>query len=240
MRVGRLRIEYPGGVKRFGDFLVNSPAALQLGGTTVVLLVLFLIPALHPIAWIIGLLAVVVLAGVLVLWFLEWRRTQDRIDQLNARLAKAHAAIGGVSLSPVAEDEPSADTVRAERIRELFPTGSGLVQELRVESGFSPLPTALVAPLREFLDEFSHASFENPASHFAFMDLYRAGTALTEWLDSQTQDTAGKLEMVPGDVREGGWRGFAEAREAGQRRIDAFLSTRQAFERTALENDVLG
>ena len=56
----------------------------------------------------------------------------------------------------------------------------------------------------------------------------------------QTQDTAGRLEIMPGDEREGGWREFAEARETGEQRIDAFVRARQAFERTALENDVLG
>ncbi len=235
-----MRIGYAGGVKRFGDFLVNSPAALLLGATACVLLILFLVPPIHPSAWIIGLLGVLVVIGVLLLWFLEWTRTQDRIDDLNARLAQAHAAIGGVTLSPVAEDEPSADTVRAERIRELFPTGSGLIQELRIESGFSPVPAGLLDPLRTFLDEFSHTSFENPASHFAFMDLHRAGAALSAWFGEQTQDTAGRLEIMPGDEREGGWREFAEARETGEQRIDAFVRARQAFERTALENDVLG
>ncbi|GAA4285351.1 hypothetical protein GCM10022261_28820 [Brevibacterium daeguense] len=228
-----------GHVKRLGDFLLNSPAATVLAGTAAVCLVVYLIPGLHSVAWIIGLVSVAVMLGVLMLLQQQWSQEQARIDDLNARLAEARGAIGGVTLSAPAEDEPGEDTRRAERIRELFPTTSGLVQQIRLESGFSELDPQLLVPLRTFLDEFSHTSFENQASHFAFMDFYRAGKAFAEWVDAEAREENGLLEVVPGDERPGGWRSFSDAREIGERRIDAFLRTRQSFERIALENSVI-
>jgi hypothetical protein len=226
-------------VKRLGDFLLNSPAAVVLAGTGAVCLILYLIPGLHSVAWIIGLVSVAVMLGVLMLLEQQWSQEQARIDDLNARLAEARGAIGGVTLSGPAEEEPGEDTQRAERVRDLFPTTSGLVQQIRLESGFSELDPKLLVPLRSFLEEFSHASFENQASHSAFMDFYRAGKAFAVWLDAETREENGLLEIVPGDERPGGWRSFSEARETGERRIEAFLRTRQTFERIALENNVL-
>ncbi|MBR7503097.1 hypothetical protein KCW65_23760, partial [Mycobacterium tuberculosis] len=42
-------------MKRFLDFLTNSTAAVALAAIVVVGLVLFLIPPLHPFAWVIGI-----------------------------------------------------------------------------------------------------------------------------------------------------------------------------------------
>lgn len=241
MRRPRRPVRYPGAVKRLGDFLLNSPPALQLAAAALVALVLFVIPPLHPYAWLIGLLLVVVCAGVLVQFQLQWVRDQRRIDDLNARLSKARGAdaLSGYALTTIDDDEPGPDTVAATRITELFPTDSGLVQHVRVESGFSPLAVDHLGPLRTFLDEFSTTSFENPRTHVAFMELYRAGKRFTEWVDTETRSQDGVIEIVPGDERDGGWRAFSAAREAGEASTDEFVRTRQAFQRVALENDVL-
>ena len=69
-------------MKRFLDFLTNSTSAVALAAIVVVGLVLFLIPPLHPFAWVIGIVVCLGAAAALLIFHGEWRRAQTQIDGL--------------------------------------------------------------------------------------------------------------------------------------------------------------
>ena len=223
-------------MKRFGDFLLNTPAAAAAAGVLVISLVLFLIPPLHSAAWVIGIVTVLLVAVCLLFIGVKWWQDQQRIDRLNAEIADASKTYASVGLSPIEEDEhEAADTTRAKRVLELFPKDAGLVQYMRLANGFSTLDPQLMDPLRTFLDEFKKTSFEQQSMHAAFMDVYRAGKSFDSWVSEETYIPDSALEIKPGDIREGGWHEFSAARDAGEQNMDAFLDSLRVFERTALE-----
>ena len=167
---------------------MNSWAATLILAVAVVAFVLFLIPPLHSVAWVIGLILVVITAlGVVGLAY-EWSATQARIDRLGDELTQAYEQSNRVQLSQVEEEPQNPDAESASRIRSLFPQDTGLVQELRVSQVASLSAEALRA-LDTFLSESEHASFINRDAHYAFMDLFRPGSALRDWV---------KQEMAPG------------------------------------------
>lgn len=223
-------------MKRFGDFLLNTPAAAAAAGVLVICLVLFLIQPLHGAAWVIGIVMVLLLAGCLLLIGRQWWQDQQRIDRLNAAVADASKTYAAVELSPVEEEETeAADTTRAKRILELFPQDDGLIQHMRIDNGFSTLDPQLLDPLRTFLEEFKKTSFEHPRMHPAFMNVFRAATRFESWVGEETYAPNAALEIRPGDIREGGWQEFSTARDDGEQRVDALITSLRDFERTALE-----
>lgn len=226
-------------MKRFLDFLTNSPAAVTFAVLTVLGIVAFAIPGLHPIAWIIGL--VLCLGGIVaVLMFHgEWRRAQIQIDSLRQALSVERGRMDSLGLTPVDEEvELLPDEKRAHRILDLLPDSAGLVQSLRLDATFGTLDVDELEPLHTFREEFSKSSFDNPRSHTAFMNLYRAAEALSIWVNEETRvlgsDTT-KREIRPGDTRDDGWREYTEARSRGERLGDEFVSARWEFNQTALE-----
>lgn len=226
-------------MKRFGDFLLNSPGALLLSVLGLVALVLFCVPPLHDVAWVIGIVLVAAAAGSLLLMYVQWRTSQSRIDDLYASLAEARGTVSGWGPSTPAEFAPAQDTVHARRILELFPQGEGLVKYLRVESGFSSLRNADLDLAKTFLEEFSHSSFDNPRTHFAFMEFYRAVKAFVEFIDGESTRSSDTTDIIPGDQRTGGWHEFAAARKRAEDYADSLVGSRASFERVALEADVL-
>lgn len=118
------------------------------------------------------------------------------------------------------------DERRARRILELIPDSSGLVQSLRLDATFATVAVDELEPLNTFCAEFKKASFDNPRSHTAFMNLYRAAEGLSIWVKEETQvspDDAGTREIRPGDARKDGWRGYTEAQSRGERLSDEFV-----------------
>lgn len=228
-------------MKKLAGLLLNSPAALALAALGLVCLVLFAIPPLHDVAWVIGLVAVAAMAGVLALLVREWTALQHRVDALRADLAEARDEVRHtVAPAPESAEVPlDPDTARARRVLALFPLDTGLVQHMRVETGYSPVSPTLLEPVRTFLEEFGHTSFDSARTHHAFMDLHRAAVAFIAWIDEETITDSGVHEIRPGDLRDDGWREFSQAREQGERLIDTFVAARRAFERTALETSVL-
>ncbi|WP_349828039.1 hypothetical protein [Brevibacterium litoralis] len=227
-------------MKRLTDFLLNSPAAAVLAVLAAVVLLSTAIPPLHPHAWIIALVSSLVTLGVLVLLAREWATAQRRIDGLRAELAEARGAIGeGYSAAAITDQEPSEDTTRARRILDAFPSGDGLLPHLRLAGGFTPTPEALLEPVRAFLTDTARTRFDDPRVHTAFMELHRSAQGFVEWIDAETEATDEVREIRPGDVRGDGWREFSAAKEAGERRVDAFVDARRTFERIALETEVL-
>ncbi|RAD62577.1 hypothetical protein DN508_36290, partial [Burkholderia multivorans] len=109
---------------------------------------------------------------------------------------------------------------------------------LRLDATFGTLAADELAPLHTFREEFAKSSFDNPRSHTAFMNLYRAAEALSIWVNEETRtlsDDDAKREIRPGDTREGGWREYTEARSRGESLGDRFVSARWEFKQTALE-----
>ncbi|MBX4421734.1 hypothetical protein K4H00_27385, partial [Mycobacterium tuberculosis] len=74
---------------------------------------------------------------------------------------------------------------RAQRILTLLPDEGGLVQSLRLDATFGTLAVDELAPLHTFREEFAKSSFDNPRSHTAFMNLYRAAEALSIWVNEE-------------------------------------------------------
>src|SRR5699024_1211041 len=87
-------------------------------------------------------------------------------------------------LPPVEDSvELLADERRARRVLELLPDSGGLVQSLRLDATFGTLAVDELDPLHTFCEEFKKTSFDNPRSHTAFMNLYRAAEALSIWVN---------------------------------------------------------
>lgn len=226
-------------MKRFLDFLTNSPAAVTAAVLIVLGIVAFVIPALHPIAWIIGLVLCLGFIVALLMFHGEWRRAQIQIDSLRQALSVERGRMDTLGLTPVDEEVAQLpDEKRAQRILSLLPDSGGLVQSLRLDATFGTLAVDELEPLHTFRDEFSKSSFDNPRSHTAFMNLYRAAESLSIWVNEETRvlgsDTA-KREIRPGDARKDGWREYTEARSRGERLGDEFVSARWEFNQTALE-----
>lgn len=226
-------------MKRFLDFLTNSPAAVTLSVVIVLGVVLALIPPLHPFAWVIGLLVCLGAAAALLMFHGEWRRAQTQIDALRQSLSAERGRMDAVGLTPVDEDVAQIpDETRAQRILALLPDEDGLVPSLRRDAVFGTLAVAELEPLHTFRKEFAKSSFDNPRSHTAFMNLYRSAEALSIWVNEETRELAEdatRREMRPGDAREGGWREYTEARSRGERLGDSFIAARWEFKQTALE-----
>ena len=226
-------------MKRFLDFLTNSTAAVVLAVLIVVGIVLFAIPALHPFAWLIGIVLCLGAAAALLIFHGEWRRSQTQIDALRGSLATERGRMDAVGLTPVAEEVAQIpDETRAQRILTLIPDSDGLVQSLRLDATFGTLAVDELAPLHTFREEFAKSSFDNPRSHTAFMNLYRAAEALSIWVNEETRvvaDDETKREITPGDSRKGGWREYTEARSRGESLGDTFVTARWEFKQTALE-----
>lgn len=226
-------------MKRFLDFLTNSPAAVTCAVLTVLGIVLFAVPALHPFAWIIGLFLCLGVIVALLMFHGEWRRAQIQIDSLRQLLSTERGRMDSVGLTPIdAEVEQLPDETRAQRILSLLPDSDGLVQSLRLDATFGTLQVAELEPLLTFREEFAKSSFDNPRSHTAFMNLYRAAEALSIWVKEETRVLASdttQREIRPGDTREGGWREYTEARSRGESLGDQFVSARWEFNQTALE-----
>ncbi|WP_246490330.1 hypothetical protein [Brevibacterium oceani] len=226
-------------MKRFLDFLTNSPAAVTIAVLTVLGIVAFAIPGLHGAAWIIGLVLCLGMIAALLLFHGEWRRAQQQIDALRQQLSVERGRMDTLGLTPVEEAvELLPDEKRARRILELLPDSGGLVQSLRLDATFGTLAVNELEPLHTFCQEFKKSSFDNPRSHTAFMNLYRAAEGLSIWVNEETAvsaDDSSTREIRPGDTREDGWREYTEARSRGERLSDDFVSSRWEFNQTALE-----
>lgn len=219
---------------------MNSWAATLILAVAVVALILFLIPPLHSAAWIIGLVLVVITAlGVVGLAY-EWSATQARIDRLGDELTQAYEQSNRVQLSQVDHEPQNPDAESATRIRSLFPQDTGLVQELRV-SQVASLSTESLRTLETFLSQNEHASFINRDAHYAFMDLFRTGSALRDWVKQEMAPNEGnsaELVVKPGDTREGGWHEFSRAQNDGENVAHNFVQARSTFERVVFENSL--
>ncbi|WP_309135905.1 hypothetical protein [Brevibacterium oceani] len=226
-------------MKRFLDFLTNSPAAVTIAVLTVLGIVALAIPGLQGAAWIIGLVLCLGMIAALLLFHGEWRRAQQQIDALRQQLSVERGRMDTLGLTPVEEAvELLPDEKRARRILELLPDSGGLVQSLRLDATFGTLAVDELEPLHTFCQEFKKSSFDNPRSHTAFMNLYRAAEGLSIWVNEETAvsaDDSSTREIRPGDTREDGWREYTEARSRGERLSDDFVSSRWEFNQTALE-----
>lgn len=231
-------------MKRFLDFLTNSPAAVTFAVLTVVGVIIFAIPATHPFAWIAGLVLCVGIGVALLMFHGEWRRSQKQIDDFRQALSIERGRLETVGLTPINDEVAQIpDEIAADRILALLPDTDGLVQSLRQEATFGTLEISELEALHTFRTEFAKASFDNPRSHTAFMNLYRAAQALATWVKEETMispsnDT--QREIRPGDTREGGWREYTEARTCGEKLGDSFISARWEFNQTALELGLVG
>lgn len=219
---------------------MNSWAATLILAVAVLALILFLIPPLHSVAWIIGLISAVITAlGVVGLAY-EWSSTQARIDRLGNELTQAYEQSNRVQLTQVEDEPQNPDAEYAARIRSLFPQDTGLVQELRV-SQVASLSQESLRALETFLSQSKHASFINRDAHYAFMDLFRTGSALRDWVKQEMapsdQDT-NELVVIPGDTREGGWHEFSHAQNHGENVANSFVTARSTFERVIFENSL--
>lgn len=227
-------------MKRFGDFLVNTPSALVLLAAGAVLFVCAVIPPLHGVAWLLLLIAVLLVAGTVVGWSLTWAHLQGRIDTLASEAADAYETYTPVELSQTPQEElAQADAQAAQDIAERFPENDGLVRRLRIEAEVTEFPEELTAPLSAFLSDFSHTRLDEPHAHRAFMSFYRSARALDAWIRSETDVIDGQRVLVPGDRRDGGWQAFGDAKRAGEERADAFLAARSEFSRVILVSRIL-
>lgn len=237
----RETIGYSVWVKRFADFLVNSMAASVFLVVLAVAFVLFLIPPLHPLAWLFGLIVTLVGAVCMVLTARQWSHDQERIDQLNADLAAAWGQVRPIELTDPEAEARRPDAKSAERIAELFPQDIGLVAELRVASTPTTLNNDSFEALTAFLAEFKRGSFHDRDSHFAFMELFRSAERLAGWVSAETREVpdAPARQIVSGDSRRGGWREFGQAQSAGEEATAQFIEARAEFQRAALVAGVL-
>lgn len=219
---------------------MNSWAATLICAATVIAFVLFLIPPLHSVAWIIGLVLVVVVGVGIVGIASKWASTQDRIDRLGQKLTRAYEQSSPVQLSPIADDTPNPDSEFVATIRTMFPQDTGLVQELRIAQVGSISRDSL-ATLEKFLTESEHASLLNRDAHYAFMELFRTGSKLHAWVEAEmvpSDDDDQHLVVKPGDTREGGWHEFGHAQSAGEKAASNFVKARSTFERVVFENSL--
>src|SRR5690625_4487487 len=116
----------------------------------------------------------------------EWRRGQRQIDALRQQLSVERGRMDTPGLTPVEDSvELLADERRARRVLELLPDSGGLVQSLRLDATFGTLAVDELDPLHTFCEEFKKTSFDNPRSHTAFMNLYRAAEALSIWVNEE-------------------------------------------------------
>src|SRR5690625_7158032 len=76
-----------GVVKRFLDFLTNSPAAVTFAVLTVLGIGAFVIPGLHSAAWIIGLGLCLGVIVALQMVHGEWRGGHPHIDSLRQQVS---------------------------------------------------------------------------------------------------------------------------------------------------------
>lgn len=221
---------------------MNSWAATLLCVAAVCALILFLIPPLHPFAWLIGVGLIAVIAVCTLGLASSWVSTQNRLDRLSAELTTSYETARPVTLTE--PDEPAnPDAELASTIRTLFPHDSGLIQELRINHAGTLTPKVRET-LTQFLTDCEHASLINRDAHFAFMDLYRAGQELNTWIDANmvpdsTEPTTDQLVIKPGDQREGGWHAFSRAQSTGENAAATFVTTRATFERVVLENSIV-
>ena len=108
-------------MKRFLDFLTNSPAAVTFAVLTVLGIVAFVIPGLHSAAWIIGLVLCLGVIVALLMFHGEWRRGQRQIDALRQQLSVERGRMDTPGLTPVEDSvELLADERRARRVLELL------------------------------------------------------------------------------------------------------------------------
>lgn len=231
-------------VNRFLDFLNNSLAAAVLAGSALVFLPLHLIPALHPISWIMGVLQVAVAALAVWLILRRYQRDQARIDHLNAELGAEREKMRTITrelgeFRPIA-DETSEDVQASRRIVGQLSSAEGLIPWLRVRTDLTSWAPEQLDPMEEFLHANRQLSFEDSAVHTAFMELYRAAQQLRDWfsLEGSRHGDDG-WELLPADQREGGWREFTEAKARGEELADTLLTARAGFERVALERGTL-
>lgn len=226
-------------MKRFLDFLTNSPAAVTFAVLGVLGIIVFAVPGLHPFAWIIGLILCIGVIVALLMFHGEWRRAQRQIDSLRQLLSTERGRLDTLGLTPVDEEVTALpDEERAQRILSLLPDSAGLVQSLRLDATYGTLDVNELEPLHTFRQEFAKSSFDNPRSHTAFMDLYRAAEALSIWVNEETRplaDDESKREIRPGDSRKDGWREYTQARSRGENLGARFVSSRWEFKQTALE-----
>ncbi|HJG80790.1 MAG TPA: hypothetical protein K8V08_10310 [Brevibacterium senegalense] len=230
-------------MKRIGDFLVNTPSAAVVLAAAVILLVCALIPSLHSIAWILLLVAVLVAVLAVLGWSRTWTHLQDRIDDLQSSTADAYETYTPVTLTQTPQEElAQADSTAAQTIVSLLPEDDGLIRRLRIDAEMTVFPQDAVAPLQTFLADCSATRFDDPAAHRAFMDLYRAGRTLHDWIRKETETAEaapGDRVLIPGDRRESGWKAFNEAKRTGERRADALLAARAEFSRVLLVSQIL-
>lgn len=223
---------------------MNSWATTLLCAASLGALICFVIPPLHAAAWIVGIVFVAVVA--LCVWGLYrgWGKTQARIDRLNAQLTESYADPGAVELTALDDDPANPDAELVAHLRETFPQDDGLVQELRISHAAS-LSRASLNSLSAFLADNTSTSLKDRDAHFAFMDLFRAGEALMEWVEAEmvpadaTGESDSDLVIRHGDQREGGWREFGEAQARGEATATAFVTARSAFERVVFEKSII-
>ena len=91
-------------MKRFLDFLTNSPAAVTFAVLSVLGIVVFAVPGLHPFAWIIGLILCIGVILALLMFHGEWRRAQRQIDSLRQLLSTERGRLDTLGLTPVDEE----------------------------------------------------------------------------------------------------------------------------------------
>ncbi|WP_141750121.1 MULTISPECIES: hypothetical protein [unclassified Brevibacterium] len=229
---------------RFTDFLVNSLSALLIAVTGIVLVVVGIVAAvIFPGAAGVVIGLIIVLTGLAILagtvgMSLEWARTQDRIDALNAEIAEARKVENTIYYAAALPEDDQPDAPAAQKLLEVFSADSPLMENLRINRG-QDLPAEGAAQLDDFLSSSAKQSFADAAVHTAFMDVFRAARDLHAWLKSETAEADGVRSIIPGDTREGGWREFAAAANAGDTLSQNLLGARAAFERAVLEADLL-
>lgn len=217
---------------------MNSwPAVVSLGAAVAAIL-LFVIPPVHGAAWVIGIVLALIVIASLFGFAQQWAAAQDRIDSLNEKIARVYQDAAAVRVSQ--DSEPAhPDTESAERIRELFPQDSGLIQELRISIS-EPFTPAALAPLDTFLSEFEHSSFTDSSAHSAFMNLFRSAQAVSDWFAQETSaDAHGSRTITQAAERTGGWHEFSTAQARGEKLGNEFVATRFAFDRVVRETGIV-
>src|SRR5699024_11169773 len=144
-----------GVVKRFLDFLTNSPAAVTFAVLTVLGVVAFVIPGLHAAAWIIGLVLCLGVIVALLMFHGESRRVQRQVDALRQQLSVERGRMDTAGLTLVEDTvELLADERRARRILELLPDAGRLVHSLRLDATCVTHAVDELDPLHTFCEEF--------------------------------------------------------------------------------------
>lgn len=219
---------------------MNSPAAVVVLGAAAVVLVCALIPPLHGIAWILAVVAALLVLAAVVAWSVSWHSLQRRLDAAAEEAARVRDELTPVAISETPQEtEAEEDRRLAADVLAHLPQDAGLIRCLRVDPETRVFAADDVASLDAFLSDFDHTSFSDARVHTAFMDLFRAARAMSRWLSAETRESDGSRELTPGDARSDGWHEFSAAKDAGSRCADALLTARSGFERTALEREVL-